>query len=113
MKSTPQRGPPRCSSHVPHVADGDVSTSTIVLPAAASRRPTVAGEHRHRVREELVRRIRGEFEEMPGLSLTSVQATRLFGISPAVCTGILAQLIEEGVLRLNIDGRYARRLASA
>ncbi len=50
---------------------------------------------------------------MPGLSLTSVQATRLFGISPAVCTGILAQLIEEGVLRLNIDGRYARRLASA
>jgi hypothetical protein len=84
-----------------------------VLPAAASLRPTVAGEHRHRVREELVRRIRGEFEEMPGLSLTSVQAIKLFGISPDMCADILAHLIEEGVLRLNSDGRYARRLAPA
>src|SRR6476660_8561636 len=37
------------------------------------------------VRAALARRIRGEFEEMPGLSLTSVQASKLFGISPDVC----------------------------
>jgi hypothetical protein len=61
------------------------------------------------VREELVRRIRGEFEEMPGLSLTSVQASKLFGIPPDVCAGILSHLIAEGMLRLHSDGRYARR----
>ena len=61
------------------------------------------------VRGVLARRIRGEFEEMPGLSLTSVQASKLFGISPDVCAAILADLIEEGILRLTSDGSYARR----
>jgi hypothetical protein len=87
--------------------------STILLPASASLCPAVAGEHRHPAREELVRRIRGEFEEMPGLSVTPVQAIKLFGISPDACVGILAVLIEEGVLHLKSDGRYARRLAPA
>ena len=50
---------------------------------------------------------------MPGLSLTSVQAVKLFGVSPDVCVGIFSRLIEEGVLRLKSDGRYARRLAVA
>ena len=44
---------------------------------------------------------------MPGLSLTSVQAIKLFGVSPDVCAGILSRLIEDGVLRLKSDGRYA------
>jgi hypothetical protein len=113
VTSIPQRGTPRGPSQAPHAADRDVSTSTIWLPAAASLCPTVAGEHRHPVREELVRRIRGEFEEMPGLSLTPVQAIRLFGISPDVCAAILSDLIEEGVLHLKSDGRYTRRLAPA
>ena len=50
---------------------------------------------------------------MPGLSVTPGQAVKLFGISPDVCTGILSDLIEEGVLHLKSDGRYARRLALA
>ena len=50
---------------------------------------------------------------MPGLSLTSVQAIKLFGISPDVCAGILSHLIEEGVLRLTSDGRYTRRIVVA
>ena len=66
-----------------------------------------------RVRRELVRRIRGEFEEMPGLSLTSAQASKLFGMSPDVCADILANLIEEGMLSLNSDQRYSHRLARA
>ena len=61
------------------------------------------------VRAELECRILGEFEEMPGLSVTSIQASRLFGISHDVCAGILAHLIEEGMLYLNSDGQYARR----
>jgi len=64
-------------------------------------------------REEFVRRMRGQFEEMLGLSLTSVQAIKLFGISPDVCAGILSHLIEEGVLRLKSDGRYTCRIERA
>jgi hypothetical protein len=48
---------------------------------------------------------------MPGLSLTAIQASRLFGISHNVCGDILAHLVEEGMLYLNSDGRYARRPA--
>ena len=58
-------------------------------------------------------RIRGEFEEMPGLSLTSVEAIKLFGISAEVCAGILSRLIEQGVLCLKSDGRYTRRIEVA
>ncbi len=50
---------------------------------------------------------------MPGLSLTSVQAIKFFGISPEVCAGILSRLIEQGVLRLKSDGRYTRRIEVA
>lgn len=48
---------------------------------------------------------------MPGLSLTSAQASKLFGMSPDVCADILANLIEEGMLSLNSDQRYSHRLA--
>jgi hypothetical protein len=50
---------------------------------------------------------------MPGLSLTSAQASKLFGMSPDVCADILANLIEEGMLSLNSDQRYSHRLARA
>src|SRR3979411_2265306 len=57
-------------------------------------------------RKALVRRIRNEFEEMPGMSLTLIQATKLFGIRPDVCSRVFLRFIEDGVLRLTSDGRY-------
>ena len=60
-----------------------------------------------------MRRVRGEFEEMPELSLTLAQASKLFGMSSDVCADILANLIEQGVVSLNSDRRYSRRLAPA
>ena len=109
----PQRGTPRGLSHAAYDTDRDVSTSALSLPCATSLRLTLAGKQRHRVREELVPRIRAEFEEMPGLSLTSAQASKFFGMSPEVCADILANLIEEGMLSLNSDQRYSHRLAPA
>ena len=64
-------------------------------------------------REALVRRIRREFEEMPGMSLTLVQATRLFGIPSEGCSRILLQLVDNGLLRLTPDGRYSLRPVTA
>ena len=55
-------------------------------------------------------RILGEFREMPCLSLTLAQASRLFSLPEAACGGALRTLVDERLLRLGEDGRY--RLAS-
>ncbi len=60
-------------------------------------------------RKELLRRIRGEFEEVPGLALTLAQAGRLFHLPPDVCTRVLAELVDAGFLRLTPRGTYVNR----
>jgi len=60
-------------------------------------------------RDLLVRRVRSEFEEMPGLRLTFAQAKVLFGLEPGCCQRILGFLSESGYLARTRDGRYGRR----
>lgn len=57
-------------------------------------------------RQALLGRIRREFEEMPGLSLTHLQASKLFGISHEMSARILLGLSNQGFLRLTADGHY-------
>ena len=47
---------------------------------------------------ELHRRIAAEFHEMPGLTLTLRQATRLFSLDPVRCERVLGSLVDGGVL---------------
>lgn len=71
------------------------------------------GERRDLVaRQALVHRIRGEFLEMRGLSLTVRQAARLSGISHEACERILAELADEGLLRVTTKGRYVLRASN-
>ena len=44
--------------------------------------------------EAMVRRVRAEFLEMPGLRLTVAQAARLCGIERALCQAVLDALVE-------------------
>jgi len=53
-------------------------------------------------------RIRAEFREMPGLSLTAPQVCRLWGLDSQTCETALSQLIEAGFLCCKPDGTYAR-----
>lgn len=53
-------------------------------------------------------RIRGEFREMPGLTLTSEQARRLWSLDAPTCHEALAHLVETGFLSLKPNGSYAR-----
>ena len=70
----------------------------------------LTGERRdHDSRERLLRRIREEFREMPCMRLTDAQSARLFGLSKAVCTRVLATLVREGTLWTGSDGRFAVR----
>ena len=56
----------------------------------------------------LLARIRGEFREMPGLSLTIVQASRLWGCDAVTCRRVIDMLVAGGQLRWSRDGRLIR-----
>ena len=53
--------------------------------------------------ERLCARIRAEYREMPGLTLTLPQAARLFSIDIVRCERVLGALVDEGWLAT--DGR--------
>lgn len=55
----------------------------------------------------LAGRIRAEYDEMPGLSLTLRQAVRFWGLDPGTCTGVLDELVRQGYLR-RAGNRYLR-----
>ena len=59
-------------------------------------------------REQIVRRIRGEYLEMPGLRLTRPQAQRLWGLDEQTCVQLLDSLTEDRFLLRRSDGTYAR-----
>ena len=46
-------------------------------------------------------RIRAEYHEMPGMRLTTAQASRLFNLEPASCALVLDALVTDGVLWTN------------
>ena len=83
------------------------------IPLSRGARPIMrrAGRERrdHASRDQLVQRVVAEFREMPCLRLTAPQAQRLFGLRSDVSARIITQLVEDGVLRLDPDGRYAAR----
>jgi hypothetical protein len=56
----------------------------------------------------LVERVRGEFNEMPGLHLTEAQAARLWGVEPAACRRVVEALLDDQFLRRTPAGRIVR-----
>jgi hypothetical protein len=54
--------------------------------------------------ENVVRRIRGEFREMPGLRLTPAQAMRLWGLEREMCAHVIEQLVSSAFLRWTPGG---------
>jgi hypothetical protein len=58
--------------------------------------------------ENLLRRIRAEYLEMPGLQLKLEQAQRLCGIERALCQRVLDSLVDEKFLYLSANAHYAR-----
>jgi hypothetical protein len=59
-------------------------------------------------REQLLRRVRAEYEELGGLNLTFAQARRLFCVRDDVCLRVLNKLIRDGVLRVSPENLYVR-----
>ena len=57
--------------------------------------------------DHVVRRIRGEFREMPGLHLTPAQAMRLWGLERDACYAIIEGLVASAFLRWTRRGAIA------
>jgi hypothetical protein len=57
---------------------------------------------------DVLRRVRGEYIEMPGLRLTIAQAQRLWGLDRAVCDALLGALVEAKFLFRTRDGAFVR-----
>jgi hypothetical protein len=58
--------------------------------------------------EDVLRRVQGEFLEMPGLRLTEAQARRLWGLDAASCAALLGALIDANFLFRTRDGAFMR-----
>jgi hypothetical protein len=58
--------------------------------------------------DEVIRRVQGEFLEMPGLRLTEPQARRLWGLDATSCGTLLRALVEAKFLFRTRDGAFMR-----
>jgi hypothetical protein len=57
---------------------------------------------------DILRRIQGEFLEMPGLRLTAAQAQRLWGLDHEACQDLLDALVSKKFLARTRDGAFIR-----
>ncbi len=73
-----------------------------ILVEVESHRPT-----------DIIRRIRGEYLEMPGLSLTLPQAQRLWGLDQGFCHDLLNALVAAGFLVRTNAGAFVHHDASS
>lgn len=58
--------------------------------------------------DDVLRRVQGEFLEMPGLRLTGPQARRLWGLDAAMCDALLGALVDAKFLFQTRDGAFMR-----
>jgi len=58
--------------------------------------------------ETIVRRVRDEFREMPGLQLTPAQAMRLWGLELETCGKVIDELVAIAFLRRTATGAIIR-----
>jgi len=61
----------------------------------------------HQSMIHLLRRVRAEYLEMPGLKLTSTQASRLWALDSETCQRLLDALVDARFLKSSRDGSYS------
>jgi len=62
----------------------------------------------HHMQDDVLRRVRGEYTEMPGLRLTPAQAQRLWGLDRDACDALLGALVDAKFLYRTRDGAFMR-----
>jgi hypothetical protein len=57
---------------------------------------------------EVLRQLRAEYLEIPGLRLNTAQVRRLCGVERMICQTVLDALVAEKFLRVSLDRYYTR-----
>ena len=57
---------------------------------------------------DVLNRVVGEYNEMPGMCVTPPQAQRLWGLDSTTCELVLTTLVERGVVRRTPRGMYMK-----
>lgn len=81
------------------------------MPTTDSERASVTLRHAsvEASRSDTLRaRIEAEYREMPGLTLTLSQASRLWGLTAPHLERLMSALVDEGFLRRDARGAYRR-----
>jgi hypothetical protein len=65
--------------------------------------------HEHRDLRQALTRIHAEYNEIPGLKLTGLQARRLWNLPAGLCEAALTSLLASGFLVLSRDGAFLKR----
>ena len=63
------------------------------------------------VDEQTLLRVRGEYNEMPGLQLTTAQASRLWQLNTRACESLLRALVEQRFLVRTRAGAFVKAAA--
>ena len=58
--------------------------------------------------DAVLRRVEGEYHEMPGMCVTRKQAQRLWGLDSTTCELVLTTLLERGVVRRTSRGMFVK-----
>ena len=58
--------------------------------------------------DALLRRVRGEYREMPAMRLTLEQAMRLWNIDRQTCAAVFDSLVASHFLEIDAFGRYRK-----
>ena len=69
---------------------------------------TASTTAQHDAQAMITERVRGEFREMPGLTLTLAQAVKLWSLDLPTCTDVLTYLVTVGYLCRRADGAFCR-----
>ena len=81
--------------------------ATACLVACSS---TPGGDPVMAVPRKLLQRLREEFEDAPGLRLTTGEAARYWGLDETTCALVLGELWAAGFLARGADGRFAESM---
>lgn len=77
-----------------------------MLDPVNSREKCMVTVFRTAAEDALLRRVHGEFREMPGMRLTAEQAMRLWSLDRTTCRSVLDSLVATHFLAIDAHGRY-------
>jgi hypothetical protein len=77
-------------------------------PGSTHERCTIELFRTRKEEDTLLRRVRGEYREMPGMRLTIEQAMRLWNVDRQACAKVFNSLVAAHVLEIDGFGRFRK-----